>query len=143
MTIQLFLQKAGSGAKDCSGLNECFNITTQNCTNCQPQLYRWLKICSTDTGTWFYQIKMINNLTGEIATQTDGTDNFIVSAPATKYITFFDVVKSHTSVQWGGTVITLNVTVNTTINSTNFTVFGWNGLTTSGPWTQLGNWTYK
>jgi hypothetical protein len=46
--------------------------------------------------------------------------------------------QSPSTAQWGGTTVSWNVTVNTTINSTNLTIYLWNSLSTGGPWALIG-----
>jgi hypothetical protein len=138
MNITLFLKKGSGGFDECSGLASCENMTVTTSTNFQNQQIYWYKnFTQSDAGTWFYQIRMINNLTGTIETQTAGTDSFSVNVPDAETIEFQDITQSPSSAQWGGTTVTYNVTVNTTIND-NLTVNVYDGLSVSGPWTLRG-----
>ncbi len=85
---------------------------------------------------------MVNNATGVVEQTTDGTDNFLVEAPTAEEINFFDREQSPSTAQWGGTNVSFNITVNTTITDSNLTVFLWNTLDTDGSWTQIGNRTF-
>ena len=80
MRIELYLKQGSGGFGECSTLPTCKNITFDRCDNCQQQTYYWYKNFTDkdDVGTWFYQIRMINNNTETIAKQTSGTDSFTV-----------------------------------------------------------------
>ncbi|MCK5387635.1 MAG: hypothetical protein KAJ39_10620, partial [Gammaproteobacteria bacterium] len=93
-------------------------------------------------GTWFYQIRMINNLTGVVETQTSGTDSFSVNDYDAENIIFNDIVQDPASAQWGGSDFSFSTTVNTS-SSYNLTVGLWYGPSASGPWSQINstNWT--
>ena len=112
MNITLLLKKGSGGFDECENLNECANITTDICDNCQQDVYYWYKnFTQDDVGTWFYQIKMINNATGVVETQTTGTDSFSVNDITQEQINFTEIVNNPNTTQWGGTTVTFNVTV--------------------------------
>jgi len=120
-------------------LSECVNITPVDCINCVDEQIEWYKnFTQSDVGTWFYTVKMINNITGQIEAQTSGTDSFAINEPAQETINFFDILQTPSSAQWGGTTVSWNVTVNTTITNNNLTVYLWNSLSTGGPWELIG-----
>ncbi len=146
MNITLFLKKGSGEFTDCStyGENPCINATTISCVNCQNLNVSWIKnFSSSDVGTWFYQIKMLDASTGDMITQTAGTDNFLVNAPTPEQINLFDKEQSPSTAQWGGTNVYWNITVNTTLTDTNVSVYLWNSKSTDGPWTQIGNGTWN
>ncbi|MCK4627150.1 MAG: hypothetical protein KAV00_17695, partial [Phycisphaerae bacterium] len=137
MRIELFLKKGSGAFTECSQLQECQNQTLTTCTNCQNLQVYWHKnFTQSDAGTWFYQIRMINNNTEAIETQTSGTDSFSVNDIEQETIEFTDNIQTPSPAQWGGTDFNFNVAVNTSSDN-NLTVQLWYGSSVSGPWTLL------
>ena len=95
----------------------------------------------SDVGTWFYQFKFINNNTGVVVSQTDGTDNFIVQdvsgSPFT--IAMENYVGDPDSQGWG-----FNFTFNLSVwsdSDQNVTVILWRSQTGSEPFLRMANYT--
>ena len=80
---------------------------------------------------------MYNNETGVLSVQTAGTDSFTLSDIDAEEIAFKNITQTPSSAQWGGTTVNYSVIVNTSV-SNNVSVFLWNGLSVSGPWTLIG-----
>jgi len=113
MDIKIFLKKGAGEFAECPS-NVCVNQTSTKCVNCiNDTIYWYRNFTELDTGTWFYQMRMINNNTGQLETQTSGTDSFDVNMPPPILIYLENVTQNPALGQWGGTAFTFNVTVNT------------------------------